>query len=93
VFAGARVLSADSRPAYFAEACAGNEALPREVESLLASDQRAKSFLEAPAMVRGDDARARMGTGEGLALSAAVIAPVTADVGSRHRDAVDVALR
>ena len=57
VFAGARALSADSRPAYLAEACAGNEALRQEVESLLASDQRANSFLEAPAMVRGDDAR------------------------------------
>ena len=57
VFAGARALSTDSRPAYLAEACAGNEALRQEVESLLASDQRAKSFLEAPAMVRVDDAR------------------------------------
>jgi eukaryotic-like serine/threonine-protein kinase len=57
VFAGARALSADSRPAYLAEACAGDGALRQEVESLLASDQRAKSFLEAPAMVRGDDAR------------------------------------
>ena len=57
VFAGARALPADRRPAYLAEACAGNDALRQEVESLLASDQRAKSFLEAPAVVRGDDAR------------------------------------
>jgi serine/threonine protein kinase len=57
VFAGARALSADSRPAYLADACAGNKALRQEVESLLASDRRAKSFLETPAMVRGDDAR------------------------------------
>jgi eukaryotic-like serine/threonine-protein kinase len=57
VFAGARALSADRRSAYLAEACAGNEALRQEVESLLASDQRAKSFLEAPAMVWGDNAR------------------------------------
>ena len=57
VFAGALALPADSRPAYLAEACAGNEALRQEVESLLASDQRAKSFLEARALVRGDDAR------------------------------------
>jgi len=57
VFAGARALPADSRPAYLAEACAGNEALRQEVESLLASDQRAKSFLEAPAMVQDDIAR------------------------------------
>jgi serine/threonine protein kinase len=57
VFAGARALSAESRPAYLAKACAGNEALRQEVESLLASDQRAKSFLETRAMLRGDDAR------------------------------------
>jgi serine/threonine protein kinase len=57
VFAGARALSADRRPAYLAEACAGNEALRQEVESLLASDQRAKSFLEAPAVLPGDDTR------------------------------------
>ena len=55
VFASARALPADRRPAYLAEACAGNEALRQEVESLLASDQRAKSFLESPAVVRGDD--------------------------------------
>jgi eukaryotic-like serine/threonine-protein kinase len=57
VFAGARALPAARRPAYLAEACGGNDALREEVESLLASDQRAKSFLEAPAVVRGDDAR------------------------------------
>ena len=57
VFAGARALPADRRPAYLAEACGGNDALREEVESLLASDQRAKSFLEAPAVVRGDAAR------------------------------------
>jgi eukaryotic-like serine/threonine-protein kinase len=57
VFAGARALPADQRPAYLAEACGGNDALREEVESLLASDQRAKNFLEAPAVVRGDDAR------------------------------------
>jgi eukaryotic-like serine/threonine-protein kinase len=56
VFAGARALPADRRPAYLAEACDGNEALRQEVESLLSSDERAKGFLEAPAVVRGDDA-------------------------------------
>ena len=54
VFASARALPADGRPAYLVEACAGNEALRQEVVSLLASDQRAKAFLEASAMVRGD---------------------------------------
>jgi serine/threonine protein kinase/Tol biopolymer transport system component len=48
VFAGARALPADARPAYLARACAGNETLQQEVESLLASDARAKSFLESP---------------------------------------------
>jgi serine/threonine protein kinase/Tol biopolymer transport system component len=48
VFAGARALPADARPAYLAQACAGNETLRQEVESLLASDARAKSFLESP---------------------------------------------
>ena len=57
MFAGARALPADRRPAYLAEACDGNEALRQEVESLLSSDERAKSFLEAPAVMRGDDTR------------------------------------
>jgi serine/threonine protein kinase/Tol biopolymer transport system component len=56
VFAGARALPADRRPTFLAEACGGDDALREEVESLLASDQRAKSFLEAPAVVRGDNA-------------------------------------
>ena len=48
VFANARALPADARAAYLTEACSGNEALRHEVESLLASDQRATSFLESP---------------------------------------------
>ena len=55
VFAGARALPADKRPAYLAAACDGNDALRQEVESLLSSDERAKGFLEAPAVVRADD--------------------------------------
>jgi serine/threonine protein kinase len=54
VFAGARALPAADRQAYLFAACAGNEALRQEVESLLASDERAKSFLESPAVVWGD---------------------------------------
>ena len=57
VFADARALPADRRPAYLAAACAGNEALRQEVESLLSSDERAKSFLETPAVVLSDDTR------------------------------------
>ena len=54
VFAGARALPASDRQVYLSAACAGNEALRREVESLLASDELAKSFLESPAVVWGD---------------------------------------
>ena len=48
VFANARALPASDRQAYLSAACAGNEALRQEVESLLVSDERAKSFLESP---------------------------------------------
>ncbi len=54
VFAGARALPADLRAAYLAEACGGNEALHHEVESLLASDSHATSFLETPAVLLAD---------------------------------------
>jgi eukaryotic-like serine/threonine-protein kinase len=54
VFAGARALPASHRQAYLSAACAGNEALRQEVESLLASDECAKSFLESPAVIWGD---------------------------------------
>ena len=57
VFAAARALPASARPAYLSAACAGNEALRQEVESLLASDERARSFLESPAVVWGDATR------------------------------------
>jgi len=57
VFADARVLPASERQAYLAAACDGNEALRQEVESLLASDERAKTFLESPAVVWGDGIR------------------------------------
>ncbi len=59
VFAGARALPADLRAAYLAEACDGDEVLLQEVESLLASDARAKSFLETPAVPLADITAAR----------------------------------
>src|SRR6185503_7787078 len=37
-----------------AAACGSNDVLRREVESLLAADARANSFLESPAMLRND---------------------------------------
>ena len=54
VFAGARALPASHREAYLSAACAGNEALRAEAESLLASDERAKSFLESPVVICDD---------------------------------------
>src|SRR6266849_4692513 len=38
------------RDAFLRQACAGDEALEREVRSLLTSQQQAGSFLESPAM-------------------------------------------
>jgi eukaryotic-like serine/threonine-protein kinase len=38
------------RPAFLAGACAGDEALRREVESLLAVEDRADGFIESPAL-------------------------------------------
>src|SRR5215218_298343 len=56
VFAGARVLPPERRSAYLAEGCAGDEALRQEVESLLASNELAGSFLEMPAVAQVEDA-------------------------------------
>ena len=56
VFAGARALPRERRPAYLAEACGDNEALRQEVESLLSSNEHAKSFLETPAAAQVQDA-------------------------------------
>src|SRR6516225_974336 len=38
------------RAAFLAEACAGDEALRHEVESLLAREESARAFMEAPAL-------------------------------------------
>jgi Tol biopolymer transport system component len=54
VFEGARALALDARPAYLAAACGRDEALRREVETLLASHDGATSFLETPAAVFDD---------------------------------------
>ena len=48
VFEAARVLPAESRPAYLATACYGDPALRREVEELLASHESATTFLGRP---------------------------------------------
>src|SRR5688572_441075 len=49
VFLEALDLPDAQRRAFVAEACAGDEAVAREVESLLESDQSAGSFCETPA--------------------------------------------
>src|SRR5262245_7994685 len=41
---------ADQRASFLKEACAGDEELRKEVESLLADQQRAASFMETPAV-------------------------------------------
>ncbi|HET6670333.1 MAG TPA: protein kinase [Pyrinomonadaceae bacterium] len=48
------------RPAFLARACAGDEELRREVESLLSYEDHAKSFIEAPAL----EVAARMMAGD-----------------------------
>src|ERR1700687_1526220 len=55
VFEGARALQADARPAYVAAACGSDGALRQEVETLLASHERAQRFLEIPAVQPFDD--------------------------------------
>jgi hypothetical protein len=49
-FEGALAFPADARPAYLSRACGGDAALRQQVEALLASHERAKSFLETPAV-------------------------------------------
>ncbi|HKE60750.1 MAG TPA: serine/threonine-protein kinase, partial [Pyrinomonadaceae bacterium] len=41
---------AEQRPAFLAEACGADEVLRREVESLLAYEDRAENFIETPAL-------------------------------------------
>ena len=54
MFEGARALTSDARAAYLDAACNGDEALRQEVEALLASHDRATSFLETPAVMFDD---------------------------------------
>jgi serine/threonine protein kinase len=54
VFEGARALPAEGRPAYLAAACHDNPALRLEVEQLIASHERARTFLEKPVMLFDD---------------------------------------
>jgi serine/threonine protein kinase len=49
LYHAARERNPDERAAFLEQACSGDDALRREVESLLAEDSRVQSFLEAPA--------------------------------------------
>src|SRR5262245_26295023 len=51
----------NEREAFLSEACAGDEALRREVESLLSYDHRAEHFIEAPALEVAAQAQAEAG--------------------------------
>ena len=48
-FEGALAFPADARPAYLSKTCGDDAALRQQVEALLASHERARSFLETPA--------------------------------------------
>src|ERR1044072_16618 len=49
------------RASFLADACAGDDELRREVESLLAAHERAEKFIEAPAMEMAAKAAAAKG--------------------------------
>src|SRR6185295_10264930 len=49
------------RASFLADACAGDDELRREVESLLAAHERAEKFIEAPAMQMAAKAAAAKG--------------------------------
>src|SRR5207237_8420857 len=50
LYHSAREREPSQRIAFLNQACAGDEALRREIESLLAEDKEAKGFLESPAL-------------------------------------------
>jgi hypothetical protein len=51
----ALALAPAERPRFLADACAGDDALRREVESLLAREPRAAGFMSTPAIVQQTD--------------------------------------
>ena len=58
---------AEGRATFLAEACAGDEGLRREVESLLAYEDRAEDFIESPAL---EVAAEMLAVGRGAAVAA-----------------------
>jgi Tol biopolymer transport system component len=66
IFQTASDLSAAARPAFLAEACAGDDNLRREVEAMLAADAQSSGFLDKPpddlaAAVAGRETRSLIG--------------------------------
>jgi serine/threonine-protein kinase len=49
LYHGALKVAASQRAAFLRDACANDDALRREVESLLAHEESAEAFIEAPA--------------------------------------------
>lgn len=66
IYHAARPLDRSERPAFLAEACARDEDLLREVESLLAQADQAGSFLESPAIEMAAGALAKNEPGRRL---------------------------
>jgi eukaryotic-like serine/threonine-protein kinase len=76
IYHAARELDKSAPPAYLAKACAGDESLRREVESLLAQADQAGSFLESPAIEVAAEALAKDQPGGRLSeQSAAALEP------------------
>jgi serine/threonine protein kinase len=50
IYHSALELAENKRPAFLEKACAGDEGIRREVESLLAQKEQARTFIEAPAL-------------------------------------------
>ena len=59
IYAAAQEREPAEREAYLADACAGDEALRREVESLLGCRTEAQDFFHTPAVEAGAKALAR----------------------------------
>jgi serine/threonine protein kinase/sugar lactone lactonase YvrE len=57
VYHSALELAENERPAFLEKACVGDDGLRREVESLLADEKQARSFIEAPALVMAAQAQ------------------------------------
>src|SRR6516225_2356792 len=64
LYHAARARDAGQRAAFLADACAGDEALRREVESLLAQPASAQGFLNEPAIAEAVQIDEELSTSE-----------------------------